>query len=144
MEKIISGKRYDTNTAKQMGNASYSGSVTDYQWWEETLYLKLTGEFFIYGEGGPASKYSRLTGQNSWSGGEKIIPLTLPEAQEWGERHLDGDEYEEIFGAIEEDKTQISTWILDSVKKEADVLREDGYTLADIFKAGIKSLKQGL
>ena len=142
MKKIISGKRYDTETAKLVGNASYNGSVTDHQWWEETLYLKLTGEFFIYGKGGPASRYNQPTGQNSWSGGEKIIPLTLEEAQEWGERHLDGDEFEEIFGAIEEDKTQISTWILDSVKKEAEALREDGYTLADIFTAGTRSLKQ--
>jgi hypothetical protein len=38
-------------------------------------------------------------------------------------------------------KSQIATWIPDSVKKLADELREKGYTLADIFEAGVNSLK---
>ena len=141
MKKIINGRRYDTTTAKEIGNASYSGSVTDFQWWDETLYLKRTGEFFIYGEGGPASKYSRSTGQNSWSGGEKIIPLSIEEAKEWAEKYLDADEYEELF-KVEEDKTLISIWIPDSTKADADKLREKGYTLADIFKAGVNALTE--
>ncbi len=48
------------------------------------------------------TKYNRKTGQNEWSGGEEIIPLTVGEAQEWAERYLDADEYEEIFGEVEE------------------------------------------
>lgn len=141
MKKIINGKRYDTETAKLVGEASNSNR-TDFRYWSEELYQKITGEFFLYGVGGAASKYNRAVGQNEWTGGEEIRPLNLKEAQEWAEKYLDGDEYEEIFGAIEEDKTQISTWILDSVKKEAEALREDGYTLADIFTAGTRSLKQ--
>lgn len=141
MKKIISGKRYDTSTAKEVGNASYNGSVTDFQWWDETLYLKRTGEFFIYGEGGPASRYSRSTGQNSWSGGEKIIPLTIKEAKGWAEKYLDGDEYEQLF-EVEEDKTLISAWVPDSVKADADKLREQGHTLADIFAWGVEALKE--
>ena len=140
MKKIINGKRYDTSTAKEIGNASYSGSVTDFQWWDETLYLKRTGEFFIAGEGGPMSAYARSTGQNSWSGGKAIEPLTLEEAQEWVEKHLDADEYEKLF-EVEEDKTLISIWLLDSVKADADKLRKKGYTLADVFEAGVEALK---
>ena len=102
MKKIINGKRYDTDTAKEMASASYSGSVRDFAYWEETLYRKSTGEFFLYGEGGPASKYARPVGQNNWSGGERIMPLTLEEAQEWAEKYLDADEYEEIFGEVDE------------------------------------------
>lgn len=143
MKKIINGRRYDTGTAKEIGNANYNGSVTDFQWWDETLYLKRTGEFFIAGEGGPMSKYARSTGQNSWSGGEAIEPLTLKEAQEWGEKHLDADEYESVFGVIEEDKAQIATWVPISIKAEADKLREQGHTLADIFEVGVKALKEG-
>ena len=55
---------------------------------------------------GPMSKYAESTGQNQWTGGERIIPLSLEAAQEWAEKHLDGDEYEEIFGAVEEDESK--------------------------------------
>jgi hypothetical protein len=140
MKKIINGKRYDTNTAKLMGIAKYS-HPRDFRHWQEELYRKQTGEFFLYGIGGPLSPYARQTGQNQWSGDEKIRPLSLEEAQSWAEKHLDADEYEEIFGRIEEGKSQVSTWIADSIKHDAEELREKGYTLADIFEAGIKHLQ---
>lgn len=141
MKKFINGKKYNTATAKRIGDASYSNR-TDFAYWYEELYQKKTGEFFLYGEGGPASKYSRATGQNEWSGSEAITPLTLAEAQEWGEKYLDGDEYEQVFGCIEEGKSQISTWVTDSVKADIDKLRdEQGYTLADIFAAGVNALR---
>ena len=140
MKKIINGKRYDTETARLIGEASYSNR-TDFNYWSEELYQKRTGEFFIYGEGGPASKYSRATGQNQRSGGEKIIPLTIQEARAWAEKYLDADEYEQLF-EVEEDKTLISAWIPDSVKADADKLREQGHTLADIFAWGVEALKE--
>lgn len=68
----------------------------------EELYRKTTGEFFLYGEGGAASKYRERTTDGMWCGGEKIIPLKLKEAQAWAEEHLDGDEYEKIFGEVDE------------------------------------------
>lgn len=141
MKKIINGKRYDTDTATLIGSTGY-GCPSDFEYWTEDLYRKKTGEFFLHGEGGPMSRYSRKTGQNEWSWGEEIRPLSLKEAQEWGEKYLDADKYEQVFGKIEEDKIQISTWISDSIKNDADVLREKGYTLADIFAAGIRALKQ--
>ena len=139
MKKIINGKRYDTDTATRIGSAGY-GYSGDLGYWAEELYRKKTGEFFLYGEGGPMSKYARRTGSNEWSGGKEIRPLSPKEAQEWAEEYLDGDEYEKIFGTIEEIKTQIATWIADSVKAEADRLRGKGYTWADIFEAGVKHL----
>lgn len=140
MKKIINGKRYDTKTAQFIGEGGFN-HVGDFSYYWEKLFRKRTGEFFLAGEGGPMSKYSESTGQNSWSGGEAIIPLTLQEAQSWGEKHLEADEYEEVFGRIEEGKTQIATWVLDSLKADADKLREAGYTLADIFAAGVEALK---
>jgi hypothetical protein len=140
MKKIINGKRYDTETAQLIGSASYSNR-SDFSYWAEELYLKRTGEFFLYGEGGPMSKYRRTISQNEWSGGEKIIPLSIEEAKEWSEKYLDANEYEALF-EIEEDKTLISAWVPDSVKAEADKLREQGYTLADIFAAGAEALKK--
>ena len=103
MKKIINGKLYDTDTAKQLGSDSYPGGPRDFHYWCEELYQKRTGEFFLYGEGGPMSKYAESCGQNQWSGGEKIIPLNYKAASEWAEEHLDADDYQKIFGEISED-----------------------------------------
>lgn len=137
MKKIINGKRYDTKTARLVGLTSYS-TPGDFNYWCEDLYLKRTGEFFIHGQGGPMSKYSKQVGQNEWTGGQEIIPLSLKEAKRWVENHLEADEYEKIFGKVEEGKVQVSTWIEDSIKQEIDKLRETkGLTIADIIKAGV-------
>lgn len=104
MKKIINGKVYDTKKAKEMGAYANYGSWRDFNHLEETLYKKKTGEFFLFGEGGPATRYAEPEGQNSWSGGSRIMPMTYDEAKEWAEKHLDADEYEEIFGEIVEDE----------------------------------------
>lgn len=103
MKKIIGGKRYDTDTAKGIGCDGYSNR-RNFGFWEETLYQKRTGEFFLHGVGGPASKYAETIGQNEWSGGEKIMPLDYESAREWAEEHLDADEYEKIFEVIEDEE----------------------------------------
>lgn len=105
MKRIICGKRYDTNTAKEIGCDGYSNRG-DFSFWEETLYQKRTGEFFLHGVGGPASKYAESVGQNQWTGGEKIIPLKFEKAREWAEKHLEADAYEDIFGPVEEDDSR--------------------------------------
>lgn len=101
MKKIINGKKYDTKTAKLIGRIQYGqyGSL-DFVW--EGLFRKKTGEYFLQGEGGAMSRYSVQTGQNNWSGGEEIIPLSLEKAKEWAEKNLDGEDYEAEFGEIEE------------------------------------------
>lgn len=65
MKKIIRGLMYNTETAKEMGWWSNGYSCNDFSYEEEHLYKKRTGEFFIYGWGGPKSKYARATGLNS-------------------------------------------------------------------------------
>lgn len=115
MKKVINGRRYDTDTAKLL--ASADGNIENHLTnWSETLYRKSTGEYFLHGEGGPASKYAAPAGSSGWSSGERIMPLTLKEAQAWGEEYLDGDKYEEIFGVIEEgDKKTVSFSLPESV-----------------------------
>ena len=103
MKKIINGKLYDTEKAKEVGSWSNGGSWRDFSHVEETLYRKKTGEFFLHGAGGPQTKYAESCGQNQWSGGELITPLTYESAQEWAEEHLDADEYQAIFGEVSED-----------------------------------------
>lgn len=106
MEKIINGKVYDTATAREVAYGYSTYPRGDLHFWEETLYLKKTGEFFLHGEGGPMTKYAVATGDNSWSGGQKIIPLTYQAAKEWAEKHLDGNDYEAIFGEVVEDESR--------------------------------------
>lgn len=102
MKKVIKGKMYDTDTAKKVAEYSASCGRGDFYYYEEELYRKKTGEYFLYGDGNAASKYSKRCGQNEWCGSEAIIPLTEKEAKEWAEEHLDGDEYCGIFGVPEE------------------------------------------
>ena len=101
MKRIIKGKLYSTETATCIG--SYENSnPRDFHYLREELYRKNNGEFFLCGEGGPLSMYSVQTDTNSWSSGEKISPLTVEEAKEWGEVHLSAEAYIELFGEPEE------------------------------------------
>ena len=121
MKKIINGKVYNTETAKYLAIYKSYGSWRDFNHIEETLYQKKTGEFFLHGEGGPATKYAETVGQNEWGYGERIMPMTYMEAQKWAETHLEADEYEKIFGEITEetDEKQIVSISINSSKWEA-------------------------
>lgn len=95
MNKVIKGKRYDTNTAERLGeNETGLGR-------SEELYRKRTGEFFL-------ACWTQWQGEDS-----RIEPITYKAAQNWAEEHLDGDEYEEIFGAVSEGEKQTVAMSLD-------------------------------
>lgn len=119
MKKIINGKVYSTETAKKVASWYSSYARNDFHYYEEELYQKKTGEFFLHGEGNAASPYSRSCGQNEWCGGEKIVPLTFAEAQEWAERKLDADEYCEIFGEPDEDSEDVALNLIISAAASA-------------------------
>lgn len=108
MKKIINGRSYDTETAREVASWGNAGGWNDFAHLEETLYQKKNGEFFLFGEGGPMTKYAVSTGQNTWSGGGKIIPLSYDSAREWAEETLSADEYESIFGEIAEDDSRVT------------------------------------
>lgn len=103
MKKIIDGKKYDTETAKEVGFFENEYNSNDFNFVKETLYLKRTGEFFLYGEGGANSKYARQCGSNSWTYGSEFIPLDFQSAKLWSEDYLDVDTFEEYFGEVVED-----------------------------------------
>lgn len=46
MKKIINGKKYDTSTAKYLGEYDF-GYQSSFNWYREELYEKKTGEFFL-------------------------------------------------------------------------------------------------
>ena len=142
MKKIINGKRYDTDTAMEVAYTSY-GNRRDFRFWKETLYRKNTGEFFLHGVGGPTSKYAVSTGMNQWSGGEMIIPLTIEAAQEWAEKYLDVDEYEKIFGVIEEtaEKRTVTFSLPESIiEKIARIASAQGLSKSDVIAQAIERL----
>lgn len=101
MKKIINGKKYDTDTAKCVGDWTNGYGGNDFHYVSESLYRKKTGEFFLYGEGGAMTQYAESDG-DAYCGGAEIIPLTEKRAKEWAEKHLDCDDYESIFGVVEE------------------------------------------
>ena len=101
MRKIINGKMYDTETAKKIDYTSNYLSSSDFHYYEERLFKKKTGEFFLHGHGGPASKYRTPCG-DMWSGGENIIPLTVDEAKSWVEQNSTTETYIELFGEVDE------------------------------------------
>ena len=90
MKKIIRGLVYNTESAKEVADWSNSFPVNDFNYEEQHLYRKRTGEFFIYGWGGPKSQYARATGLNSWTGGSAITPISYDEAKQWeiGRAHV--------------------------------------------------------
>ena len=48
------------------------------------------------------SKYVVYYGPNSWGGGAAITPLTEQSAKKWAEDHITAEEYEAIFGEVDE------------------------------------------
>lgn len=141
MKKIINGKVYDTEKAHHLGFDG-NGSRRDFGFWYEELYQKRTGEYFLYGEGGPASKYARSIGQNQWGGGEKIIPLSPDAARKWVEEHLDADDYEALFGLPgEEDedaKTTISAQLpAPLISAARRMAYEDGVSLTTVIERAL-------
>lgn len=101
MNRIINNKKYDTETAKEISCYRY-GDYGDWFGIEEKLYLKKTGEFFLYAWGGAHSKYGEQCGNHTWSDASHIFPYTVDEAKEWAMEHMNADKYEELFGPVEE------------------------------------------
>ncbi len=102
MKKIINGKMYNTETAEYIGRFDNGLPHNDFNYYREEFYRKRTGEFFVCGEGGPASPYCKYL-DDGWRGyGYDIVPLELYEAKEWAEKYLSADRYVELFGEVEE------------------------------------------
>lgn len=102
MKKVIDGALYNTETAREVGRYSNGVSFRDFSHYIEKLYRTKSGKYFLHGEGGPMTRYAVSSGQNSWSGGEHIEPMTPNAAREWAEKNLGTDEYAAEFGEPEE------------------------------------------
>lgn len=102
MKKVIDKKIYDTETAKKIGDFHNMIDRSNFKHCEEELYVTEKGNYFLYGTGGPLSKYSVPTG-NGKSGSSDIEALTEEEAIDWCERTDNVDTILEHFpDAVEE------------------------------------------
>lgn len=118
MKKVIDNSVYDTSTARELGCAEYS-NPGDYYYTCETLYVSRANKYFLHGEGGAMTQYSKSLGGGSFQGSEKIIPLSIDEAKKWAEENLTGDEYEAAFWKItEEDKVLLSFSVTTETKRK--------------------------
>ena len=124
MKKIIKGRKYDTETATCVGAWDNSYPCNDFHYYEETLYRKRNGEYFLHGEGGPRSKYAVRCGGNGWTEGEDITPLPYEAAREWAETHLTADEYEATFGEVSEDGEKVPVNLYLTAAAAAAIRRE--------------------
>ena len=102
MKKIINGRLYDTDTATKIGNYTNGALPGDFHHFEEDLYQKRNGEFFLVGSGGALTKYGSYFEGESYSVRDTFIPLTVEEAKKWAEKHLEVDKYIALFGDVEE------------------------------------------
>lgn len=103
MKAVINGKRYNTETAEEVGEYQNALGYNDFRHIEESLYKTKKGAFFLAGSGGPMTKYSQAVGDMT-GGGSGIIPLTKEEARTWCENHeIDCDVIDEHFKDILED-----------------------------------------
>ena len=143
MVKIINGKKYNTDTAEEVGSWWNGLGWSDFHAAQETLYRKRTGEFFLHGEGGAATQYAEPCG-DMWGAGEKIIPLSVEKAKEWAEKNLSVEKYEEIFGTVSEGdddttKTFNTTISTSSYTKLKELAAKSGRPMGAMIDDLIKS-----
>lgn len=122
MKRVIKGKLYDTEKATEVAEWS-DGAPSDFRYIEETLYRKRTGEYFLYGYGGPMTQYSERVG-NAYGYGSRIVPLAYEEACSWGEDHMGADEWQAEFGPAEDSGSNAVAHIHATVSETARQLLE--------------------
>ena len=79
MKKVIKGKLYNTETATFVANYVYL-NPTDFRYTNEELYITIRGNWFLFVEGGPMSKYAKPSWDGGMTSGCDIIEFTPEEA----------------------------------------------------------------
>lgn len=108
MRKKIGRKIYDTDKSEFVGRNA-EGLYGDPTGFEESMYKKAKGDFFLLVSGGPESQYPE----------EDVIPLTLEDAEEWIVR-VRGEEIAAQFieQEVEEKASKKSSSKKSTVKKD--------------------------
>lgn len=98
MKKVIKNKLYNTQSATQLADWDNGYTEIDPLYVKENLFIKKTGEYFIYAYGGAATQYAEQSGNNQFTAGEILLPITFEEAESWAKEKLQVEVYNKIFG----------------------------------------------
>lgn len=99
MKKVIDGKVYNTDTALLVGQWDNGLPSGGFEYCDEALYLSPGKQFFLWGEGGPMTRWSRSNGKETW-GISDIVLLSPYKALYWEGEHLDRDIVLKFFKVI--------------------------------------------
>lgn len=102
MKIIKDNKVYNTKTSKHISD-NYFGHVDDSDHLHYDLYKTKKGTYFMIVKGGPNSKMSFQTEENESVGCTHFFVLTVDEAMEWCEEHLDAENYLKEFSEYVEE-----------------------------------------
>lgn len=130
MEKVIGGKKYDTETARYID--CWGNGMTGSDYIRADLYCKRTGEYFV------ATQYCEYANDLFYA--ERITPLTYDEAREWAEKHLDDDVYQAEFGPVADDGEAVAVTV--RISKPAKAVL-DRLAYGSSQSAAIESLLMG-
>ena len=99
MKRLITNKKYDIHEANLVAEFNNGLDSTAAEFCIEELYLKKSGEYFLYGRGGVNTRWSDSNEEK----GERIKNLSTEEAQEWINLHShDHHYYADLFGEAQE------------------------------------------
>jgi hypothetical protein len=96
MKKIINGVRYNTETAQKLAENYNNLGYNDFYYLNEEIYRTTNGKYFLFGEGGAATKYGISEG-NFKHASETIIPLSEKEVFDLLEKWNEVEMIEELF-----------------------------------------------
>ncbi|TDA64511.1 MAG: hypothetical protein D9V47_13830 [Clostridia bacterium] len=103
MRQVVNGKVYDTVKADMIAEVEF-GLPGDISYCYEALHVTAKGNYFIFGDGGPATGYGQYVNDTTRGGGQRITPVTRKEALAWCEENrIDAATIERVFGDLVED-----------------------------------------
>jgi hypothetical protein len=103
MRNIINRKVYDTETAEWIYDTSNGNGVNDFGFERSALYRTKRGVWFLAGNGGPSSRFSRTLSDRSRIEGSGCIPLTPADAVAELERHNATEEIDRHLSTLVEE-----------------------------------------
>ena len=119
VKKVINAKLYDTDASAAVATSTHGKGDTAIH---ETLHRKRTGEFFLYGEGGPSTRYAQPSGNGQWESGSNLFPMTEEAAKNWAKENCPS-QYDSIFGEKQNMRSislSLPVMIIDETKKRAE------------------------
>ncbi len=103
MQQVIDRTLYDTEQAEKIARYAPNMDTGDFNYLIETLYKTTTGEYFLHGDGGAATKWAEKHGARQIPN-EEIRLLTEEDAVEWcEERKIEGSIIVEEFRHLIDD-----------------------------------------